>query len=420
MDTLLPGPPNVVLEILSYLDLDTLLHCRLVSKSLKQLIDGRKHLWKTHLRKLSKTKLRKKVTKCTRKWLKVFDYFGQQYNEESADNLRALVCFSRKHVDLRINTRIKGYVCINTHGNESRCPLNSTYQFGSTELILMITKVPDKDMISCAQDRDSKSTPIHIACQRERLDHLQLAMDQAETLDYNVNDVNLECQTPFLYACEAGKAKSVKYFLELPKSEGLDYYGEAEGFRTEFNPLFCACSKGQTEIVRILLDYSFDPNYPVDFMKFEDVGTIMFFEAYTKNQWETVKFILNYPMDLQIDVMDRMPSCLFQAVKDGSLDGVKSIMEYLVQKKTCFARIKYHYGNNWQTPLHIACKEGHLDIVQYLVQNKKFKLNVNRKFGKEGKSALEYARVHCCRRQDILDFLTIHGQNNRPNFNCFK
>ena len=66
---------------------------------------------------------------------------------------------------------------------------------------------------------------------------------------------------------------------------------------------------------------------------------------------------------------------LHQAAKLGDLKGFKQLVKQLTKKHgSKAARVVDEKDEYYQTPLHIACFEGHINIVKYLVD--KCKANI--------------------------------------------
>lgn len=135
--------------------------------------------------------------------------------------------------------------------------------------------------------------------------------------------------------------------------------------------------------------------------------------------------ILASRADLSLSPEEFAAGCnLLQAAAAGDLKGVQELLqkrpnhvnfrdydrqvyrarwESCAIRNTCLAhRIYLPYGR--RTCLHVAASEGHLDIVKYLVEVKKTKVNRSDRWGG---SALDDAHRH--RHQDVVMFLRNHG-----------
>ena len=101
-------------------------------------------------------------------------------------------------------------------------------------------------------------------------------------------------------------------------------------------------------------------------------------------------------------------SNIFISSEVGNLDGVKWYIEN--QKVGKNERVSQTYQSHefcqGDTPIHIACKNGHLPVVQYLIEQQKFDINIK---GFQEKTPLHYA----CEKDHlpIVEYLISKGAN---------
>ena len=142
---------HIGVQILSNLDLESLLECRLVDKTWNKFIDSKKYLWKVQLKKFIDKGCNRKASDCTKQWIKVFKYFDRS-KDINAENLRRLICFAKYHVLLR--TKIK--LVENTSCNVRlgyKCPINVAFKFGDEKIIELILSCSNKGIIKCCYDQ---------------------------------------------------------------------------------------------------------------------------------------------------------------------------------------------------------------------------------------------------------------------------
>jgi len=164
--------------------------------------------------------------------------------------------------------------------------------------------------------------------------------------------------------------------------------------------LFKACKTGKLEIVKYLIKQGIDIN-----AKDENGLTVLFF-AYKKKNLEIVKYLTK----------------LFDAGYKKSL----KLNNFLIENEEHGTDInaKNEFG---ETILFNACFEGDLDIVKYLVEEKKLDIDVK---DKNGLSPLFSAVITACcfnEKIDIVKYLVEHGAdiNTKSNkgetvlFFCF-
>ena len=246
-----------------------------------------------------------------------------------------------------------------------------------------------------------RSTPLHIAGERDRVDLAQLALNHAQDLGFTINDENSNFHTALLHACYAGKPKFVNFVLELPKEANVDF---GEEYAAAFDPLFVACNNGQTEVVKILLDYSLRDDAKVDFNWRLSSG---YMAAYSEGHWSTAEFILKHSLEHSIDEISQEIeiASLEVAIEEDNLDFIQFfVVLYYLPKKKFLHTMKYEDG---YTLLHLACETGQFQIVQYLVESVGFK--VKQKDDKK-RTPLDYAKKWD--HQEIVDYLKQVSKSN--------
>ena len=397
MDHLMSNFEHVALQILSNLDINSLLQCRLVNKTWDEFIIDRKYIWKLLLRQLiAKGCDPDAYAKCSEKWMKVFEYFHDN-PDVSAEDLQNLVYFVKINIDFWRDTLHKESCCNRKH-EPYKCPLNSVLKFGDMEMIKLILSIPDKRLITCTVNRPS--SPLQIACEREDIDLTKLVLIHLKDLNFTINDIQgLEFRTVFHYACETGRLIMVQFFLELPDEYELYYYGDPayDNDTIHGTPLQSACRNKQIEVIKMLLDYSLRPDIKINYLTHLN-GAVRWASS---TSWKTFRFLLDYAEkhSIEIDLIDKDNEldCLTQAAIDNRLDMIKYVMEYVTKKKINLMKISWDENMN---PLHWAAYEGHLDIVKYFVGNKLFKLNQK---DEDDQTPIMHARTNG--HQDVVDYL---------------
>ena len=100
-------------------------------------------------------------------------------------------------------------------------------------------------------------------------------------------------------------------------------------------------------------------------------------------------------------------SDIFQACKYGKLTSVMWLVEKgIVDKNKRVVETDYNDKWKYDTPIHIASKNGHLPIVQYLIETQKVNINIKGNFGK---TPLHYACLNGYRV--IARYLISKGAN---------
>ena len=211
-------------------------------------------------------------------------------------------------------------------------------------------------------------TPIYYACRKGHTDIVQILLDNncdihgamhraceggykdiVEILikhNVNINQRGGELdETPIYYACRKGHTDIVQILLD----NNCDIHGACEGGHTDVDkktPLFIACEKGYIDIVRLLIESKCEL-----FNHSLNGQTVL--HAVCSEDDRSFKKRLFYRMSRH------WPHYLgFESRKD--------ILTLLIDKK-CDVNISDH---NSQTPLHIACYNGNVALVQILLRNK--------------------------------------------------
>ena len=194
-------------------------------------------------------------------------------------------------------------------------------------------------------------------------------------------EIDSECldrdrMTPLHYASIEGHLEIVKYLLSsYPSMFSLN----------KASPLYLAISKGKLEIVKYMLETNHNIILP-------DLKSLLHTAA-TSGKLEITQYLirdmkcdptlkdnsLNTPLHyacLGQDIMDSVDKFILHLRDTGSTEHFKynppreeflKVVEYLVGELKCDVNSK---NNQDITPLHNAAKEGHLEIVRYLVEKK--------------------------------------------------
>ena len=131
-------------------------------------------------------------------------------------------------------------------------------------------------------------TPLMIASYKGNTDIVKLLLEYNASVDIT-NNYNY---TALIYVCIYGNLDVVKILLE----HKADMYIETKLEKNYLTTLMIACSQNYTEIVRILLENGYDPNY-----KNQRGETALIYYSFIKNDkpsTEIIKILLEYGADI--------------------------------------------------------------------------------------------------------------------------
>ncbi|XP_065831398.1 uncharacterized protein [Oscarella lobularis] len=185
--------------------------------------------------------------------------------------------------------------------------------------------------------------------------------------------------TAFMLACQEGHLSTVKFLLS-------NYCDVSVKNQDEWTALHFASFNGHSSVVEYLVD-----NCAVDVNEQAKTGSTPLMLACVRGHIFTVQFLFSIQCD--VNVKNQMG---WTALHEASFNGHFHIVEYLV--RNCALGVNQQ-TNNGSTALMLACRKGHLPIVQFFCSTR---CDVNVK-NQNKWTALHFASFngHC----DIVEFL---------------
>ena len=312
--------------------------------------------------------------------------------------------------------------------SKGQLPLHIMCQENSLRMVRVVSSNCDVN----TADNVNKYTPLHIACKEGYID-IAMFLVSEKCCSLSVEDVH--GRTPFdlwpssedqlCRACTNGFPELVHYLVKQRKCDPSNYQGESafKLWPKEKEQLHIACKSGIPELVRYVII-----NRKCDITLRNNDGKVAF-ELWPKENMqlhdacrsgvpELVKYLVE-ERKCDCAIMNRSGKLAFEEWPDGreSLhdacrSGVIQLVEYLVDNEKCDTSVKDSKGQlplhimcqenslrmvrvvssncdvntadsvNKYTPLHIACKEGYIDIAMFLVSEKCCSLSVEDVFGR--------------------------------------
>ena len=229
----------------------------------------------------------------------------------------------------------------------------------------------------------TREMPVHIACRMQQLDILQVLLEQ---YGGKIDQRNVFGETPLHIACNEDAIEIVQFLLQRNL---CDLNVQNKG---GYTAMHIACSRKQTGILECLL---MEENIKFD-QSNEDGDTILHL-ACLKDALDIVKLVLKCTN-----------MCTFIKNNDGNTSihiacqwKLCNILKCILESHT--GSLDEHVNSQGETPLHVACTSGALDIVEFLCQNKYCDPCVQ---NKEGNTALHCACMNG--NTDIVKYLITH------------
>ena len=275
-------------------------------------------------------------------------------------------------------------------GLDRRHELHKACERGSLRLVRAALDICDKER--SVTDANG-CLPIHYACQHSHEEAVEIVKLVSETCDinavpsckkFNQKDpgLNWVCshhhvrkledrpcgQTPLHMACRAGSKGAVSFLLSITK-DGLNNLNSFSQ-----TPLHIACIFGKVDVAKILIESGADMNHP------DNVGCLPLHYAAVQSNSEIIsRLAYNRICDLKhianvvkskfkevikesaAEIYGQTPLHLICISKKLQCDFIRTLLDQLPSEDI----VINYYG---QTLLHVACKEGCVDVVGILIR----------------------------------------------------
>ena len=224
-------------------------------------------------------------------------------------------------------------------------------ELGATCLAMAISR-SDLEMVNCLlkakanpniQQTGNGLSPLHAACMYGNLpicEALLSAKANPNVRDHNGN-------TPLHAASEENHVSIVECLIAARAHLNVQE-------NTGRTPLLIACAEQHLDVVRTLLKAEADPDIPI-----QSEGVTALYVAFLNNDIPLLKLLIRYNADPNIQDPNGM-TVLHEASACGNL-----AMATLLLKAGAYT----HLFSGDDTPLHLACTNGHIEIVKELIEH---------------------------------------------------
>ena len=201
------------------------------------------------------------------------------------------------------------------------------------------------------------------------------------------HELSARRKIPFFEASKLGIAEVVKFLLEHPDFQSIDWTAKDQG-KTAFH---WACYEGRTDVVKLFLDKSTIKDIGLNI---KDGGRLTGFgRACRDGRSDVVKAMLDHPNNksIEMNIKDILGNtALGLACYHGQRSVVRLLLEH-PNSKCIDLNIRDNQG---RTPFRLACDNGQLDIISLLMEQSKDKgIDLNMKDNR-GHTALEVIATH--------------------------
>ena len=237
-------------------------------------------------------------------------------------------------------------------------------------------------------DDDHGTTPLMLACENGNVDIAQALVREATLAgnDY-IDDKDMRGKTALYFACASDNVPLVELLLR----NGADAWIHCDSLIT---PLILAAKAANTHMIETLLSISATARHSINAGDIHEETPL--FHAVATGHLDCVQLLLGYEADPLLK-NDAGTTPLMEATEMGALDIVKELVLTpfgLASSRTVYVNMA---DDSFAAPLHRAAAWGHLDIVDFLLENHADITLID----EDGDTPLHFASRH--KRSDVVE-----------------
>ncbi|CAC5410650.1 unnamed protein product [Mytilus coruscus] len=245
---------------------------------------------------------------------------------------------------------------LNETTNSGSTPLYKACQGGHYDTVKFLLDLNGQTLNSRRYNKKRKGRSAHVACKEGHI-KVKLLIDAG----MNLNDTTNTGSTPLYKACQGGHYDTVKFLLDLngqTLNSRVDTTIKHEKGRSA---LHVACKEGHIEVVKLLIDAGMNLNDTTN------TGSTPLYKACQGGHYDTVKFLLDLngqTLNSRVDTTIKHEngwSALHVACKEGHAEIHNLLIDVGMNIN--------ERDNVGRTAVHLACMNGHGDIVKILKDN---------------------------------------------------
>ncbi|XP_067676346.1 serine/threonine-protein phosphatase 6 regulatory ankyrin repeat subunit A-like [Haliotis asinina] len=257
------------------------------------------------------------------------------------DNILYHACLGG-HVEVVKYVVSKNRVDINSRGKDKKTPVMVAGERGHKDVVELLVKYGANLSLRDAH----RNNILHLACGRRRVEVIKCVISHNVV---DINSIGKDKKTPVMVAGETGQRDVVKLLVKYGANLSLrDAHGD--------NILYYACLGGHVEVVKYVVS-----QHVQDINRRRHNGRTLAMVAGERGHRNVVELLVKYGANLSL--RDAHSNNILHLVCGRGHVGV---VKYVISQDTVDINSR---GNNKKTPIMVAGRSGHTEVIRLLVKN---------------------------------------------------